>query len=117
MDNPIQDSVAEGKPPTRDSRPASTGNHPNAQVNDVSSETLEGKATTTEQPTSLKDYFVRYDPSYGALIHQVMWYVADPTQRILAFTTSRDRAVLTIALLCSVGSGVVCVFLYCLSKS
>lgn len=71
MDNPTQDPVAEGKTPTQESLPASTGDNSNAQVN-VSRGTLEVKATTNEQTTSLKDYFVRYYPSYGALIHDVV---------------------------------------------
>lgn len=71
MDNPTQEPRGEGKTPTLESRPASTGDNPNAQVN-VSRETLEVKATTTEQPTSLKDYFVRYYTSYGALIRDVV---------------------------------------------
>ena len=71
MDNPTQEPVAEEKTPTQESLPAPTGDNPNAQVN-VSRAPLEVKATTTEQPTSLKHYFVRYYPSYGALIHDVV---------------------------------------------
>jgi hypothetical protein len=71
MDNPTQDPVAEGKPPTQESLPAPTADNSDAQVN-VSRETLEVKVTTNEQTTSLKDYSVRYYPSYGALVHDVV---------------------------------------------
>lgn len=71
MDNPTQEPVAEGETPPQANLLASTGDNPNAQVN-VSREPLEVKATTTEQPTSLKDYFVRYYASDGVLIQDVI---------------------------------------------
>jgi hypothetical protein len=41
-----------------------------------------------------------------------MCFVTDKTQRILSYTTTKDRMVLAVALICSVGSGVVRVSLY-----
>ncbi|OGE51066.1 hypothetical protein PENARI_c014G05213 [Penicillium arizonense] len=61
---------------------ASTDAHPDDQVIDLSKKNPEVK-DAAEQSTSLKDYF-----------------------RILSYTTTKDRMVLAVALICSVGSGV-----------
>ncbi|OQD86118.1 hypothetical protein PENANT_c008G09372 [Penicillium antarcticum] len=61
---------------------ASTDDHSNDQVMDLSKETPEVK-DAAQQPTSLKDYF-----------------------RILSYTTTKDRMVFAVALVCAVGSGV-----------
>jgi hypothetical protein len=40
-----------------------------------------------------------------------MWSNAKTRQRILSYTTTNDRMVLAVALVCAIGSGVVRVYL------
>ncbi|KAJ5832960.1 hypothetical protein N7474_001271 [Penicillium riverlandense] len=79
---PPQETVAGKHTKIGESLSASTDDFPNDQVTGLSKEDEEVK-DAVEQSTSLKDYF-----------------------RILSYTTTKDRMVLAIALICSVGSGV-----------
>lgn len=38
------------------------------------------------------------------------YFVADCLQRLLSYTNSTDRVILAIAMVCAIGSGVVCAF-------
>ncbi|KAJ5611398.1 hypothetical protein N7510_008117 [Penicillium lagena] len=79
---PPGETVAEKDNTVGEPRSASTNDHLNDQVTDISKEDPEVK-DAAEQSTSLKDYL-----------------------RILSYTTTKDRMVLAVALICSVGSGV-----------
>ncbi|KAJ5753673.1 uncharacterized protein N7511_007826 [Penicillium nucicola] len=81
QDVPLQDTVANKATTSKESL-ASTNDHPSEQVLDLSKESPEDK-DATEQPASLKHYF-----------------------RILSYTTTKDRMILAVALVCAVGSGV-----------
>ncbi|CAL5866562.1 uncharacterized protein PFLUO_LOCUS771 [Penicillium psychrofluorescens] len=78
---PPQETVAEKHTAIGESSSASIYDYPSDQVPDLSKENPEVK-DVTEQSTSLKDYF-----------------------RILSYTTTTDRMVLAVALVCSVASG------------
>jgi hypothetical protein len=108
-----QETVVEEKPAIGESRSASTDGQPNGQVADAK-EDPEVKATA-EQATSLKDYFV-------CLAQQMPFDVlmrpyTNGIQRVLSYTTTGDRVVLAIALICSIGSGVVRFMLHALSNT
>ncbi|KAJ6025325.1 uncharacterized protein N7446_013763 [Penicillium canescens] len=79
---PLHDTMTQKYATFEESGLASTDAHPDDQVIDLSKKTPEVK-DAAEQSTSLKDYF-----------------------RILSYTTTKDRMVLAVALICSVGSGV-----------
>ncbi|KAJ5369082.1 uncharacterized protein N7496_008842 [Penicillium cataractarum] len=75
------EAVTEEKNPIGESHSASTDDKPNDEAA-IAKEDSVAKAPA-EQATSLKDYF-----------------------RVLSYTTPKDRVVLAIALICSIGSGV-----------
>ncbi|KAJ6092221.1 hypothetical protein N7467_004190 [Penicillium canescens] len=79
---PLHDTMTQKYATFEESGLASTDAHPDDQVIDLSKKNPEVK-DAAEQSTSLKDYF-----------------------RILSYTTTKDRMVLAVALICSVGSGV-----------
>lgn len=59
----------------------------------------------TEQTASFANYFV-----CGSTFHGWPYLPLTCVQRVLSYTSAKDRIVLGIALICSIGSGVVCLF-------